>query len=72
MYINAKSYMIFCPKIIYDLTSVYKIWLRHVDLRLSVQVYSYGEIYPVGDNRGTVNTSTSPLIFYQLGTENAC
>ena len=26
----------------------------------------------VGDNRGTVNTSTSPHIFYQLGAENAC
>ena len=26
----------------------------------------------VGDNRGTVNTSTSPHIFDQLGAENAC
>ena len=32
----------------------------------------YGEIYPVGDNRGTVNTSTSPHISDQLGTENVC
>ena len=30
------------------------------------------EIYRVGDNRGTVNTSTSPHISDQLGTENAC
>ena len=30
------------------------------------------EIYQVGDNRGTVNTSTSPHISDQLGTENAC
>ena len=27
---------------------------------------------PVGDNRGTVNTSTTPHISDQLGTENAC
>ena len=26
----------------------------------------------VGDNKGTVNTSMSPHIFYQLGAENAC
>ena len=26
----------------------------------------------VGDNRGTVNTATSPHIFDQLGAENAC
>ena len=29
-------------------------------------------IYPVGNNRRTVDTSTSPHIFDQLGTENAC
>ena len=26
----------------------------------------------VGNNKGTVNTSTSPHIFDQLGAENAC
>ena len=31
----------------------------------------YGEIYRVGDNRGTVNTSMGPHISDQLGTENA-
>ena len=30
------------------------------------------EIYRVGDNRGTVNTSTSPHISDQLGTEYVC
>ena len=30
------------------------------------------EIYRVGDNRGTVNTLTSPHISDQLGTEYAC
>ena len=30
------------------------------------------EIYRVGDNRRTVNTSTTPYIWDQLGTENAC
>ena len=30
------------------------------------------EIYWVGDNRGTVNTPTSPHISDQLGTENTC
>ena len=30
------------------------------------------EIYRVGDNRRTVNTSTTPHIWDQLGTENAC
>ena len=30
------------------------------------------EIYLVGDNRGTVNTLTSPHISDQLGTEYAC
>ena len=30
------------------------------------------KIYRVGDNRRTVNTSTTPHISDQLGTENAC
>ena len=30
------------------------------------------EIYQVGDNRGIVNTSPSPHISDQLGTEYAC
>ena len=32
----------------------------------------YIEIYRVSDNRRTVNMSTTPHIFYQSGTENAC
>ena len=41
---------------------------RHHILAISPAV----KIYRVGDNRRTVNTSTTPHIADQLGTENAC
>ena len=47
--------------------------LRFIFLTTSLAcVQVYGEIYQVGDNRGTVKTSTSPNISDQLETENAC
>ena len=41
---------------------------RHHILAISPAV----KIYRVGDNKRTVNTSTTPHISDQLGTENAC
>ena len=50
---------------------IYKIYISsscHHSLAISPAV----KIYQVGDNRRTVNTSTTPHISDQLGTENAC
>ena len=45
----------------------------HVDYREDYidiyYMYIYIDIYRVSDNRGTVNTTTSPQISDQLGTE---
>ena len=41
---------------------------RHHILAISPAV----KIYRVGDNKRTVNTSTTPHISDQLGTENVC
>ena len=57
---------------IYVYRHISRSWF-HIFLATSpacVQVY--GEIYRVGDNRGTVNTSMSLHISDQLGAENAC
>ena len=53
------------------------IYFWHHILAISPAVCQNGsqmfiEIYRVGDNRRIVNTSTTPHIWDQLGTENAC
>ena len=65
---------------IYSIIYIYRerhICFWHHILALSPAVCWNGsqmfiEIYRVGDNRRTVNTSMTPHIWYQLGTENAC
>ena len=51
---------------------IYILLYRVLGIMYSRSLLLYIEIYRVGDNGRTVNTSTSPHISEQLGTENVC